>query len=125
MMPIITVLIIIITLIATFLHTNVRLAKEDLSIHDSTEPGKAGISRQKIFIVSALYERQGDWELGPWVQSLLDLIETIGPEDVFLSIHENGPSQLSVTTFQKFSELIMCTNFLAQPIIPFRKMLTI
>lgn len=54
-----------------------------------TRYGLANINNENIFIAAALYDPQGTLISGDWAQSVVRLIEILGPENVHLSIYEN------------------------------------
>jgi hypothetical protein len=61
------------------------------SLHTGSPRGRGNPTGQKIFIASNII--QHDKIRGPWGESLLKLLEYLGPENVFVSIYENdsGP----------------------------------
>ena len=59
-------------------------------VRDATQGGSANPENQKIFIAASLYDQGGHLLKGAWAESVLDLIEILGNENVFLSIYENG-----------------------------------
>lgn len=74
----------------------------------STEPGRINIHKEKIFIASSIYDKQGELASGPWAQNLLDLVDLLGPENVFLSIFEDDPDNLARASLERFSKQIKC-----------------
>ena len=55
----------------------------------STEPGRANPFNEQIFIAVSLYDKNGHLVGGRWGEQLLELIDLIGPENVFLSIYQS------------------------------------
>lgn len=74
----------------------------------STEPGRVNIHKEKIFIASSIYDKQGELASGPWAQNVLDLVDLLGPENVFLSIFEDDPDELARASLEQFSKQIKC-----------------
>jgi hypothetical protein len=74
----------------------------------STDPGRINIHNEKIFIASSIYDKQGRLASGPWAQNLLDLIDLLGPENVFLSVFEDDPDSLARTSLKHFSKRVSC-----------------
>lgn len=74
----------------------------------STEPGRINIHKEKVFIASSIYDKQGELASGPWAQNLLDLVDLLGPENVFLSIFEDDPDNLARASLEQFSKQIKC-----------------
>ncbi|KAH0293456.1 hypothetical protein KCU62_g1086, partial [Aureobasidium sp. EXF-3399] len=78
----------------------------------STDPGRANIHNEKIFIASSIYDKQGKLASGPWAQNLLDLVDLLGPENVFLSVFEDDPDSLARTSLERFSKRVNCDSSL-------------
>lgn len=74
----------------------------------SNTPGRGNLDQEKIFIATAIYDTKGDLAAGPWGQSLLDLVDILGPEYVFLSVYENDPDALAVDALNEFSKEVKC-----------------
>lgn len=74
----------------------------------STNPGRINIHDEKIFIASSIYDKQGQLASGPWAQNLLDLVDLLGPENVFLSVFEDDPDSLARTSLEQFSKRVNC-----------------
>ncbi|ROW03597.1 hypothetical protein VPNG_07170 [Cytospora leucostoma] len=52
-------------------------------------PGCANPFREKVFISVSLYDKKGHLAGGRWGETMLELIQLLGPENTFLSIYEN------------------------------------
>ncbi|KAH0007515.1 hypothetical protein KCU72_g15986, partial [Aureobasidium melanogenum] len=76
----------------------------------STEPGRININKEKVFIASSIYDKQGELASGPWAQNLLDLIDLLGPENVFLSVFEDDPDDLARASLEQFSKQLKCNS---------------
>jgi hypothetical protein len=74
----------------------------------STEPGRININEEKVFIASSIYDKQGELTSGPWAQNLLDLVDLLGPENVFLSVFEDDPDDLARASLEQFSKQLKC-----------------
>jgi hypothetical protein len=74
----------------------------------STHPGRINVHREKVFIASSIYDKQGRLASGPWGQNLLDLIDLLGPENVFLSIFEDDPDNLATSSLEWLSKQVKC-----------------
>lgn len=58
-------------------------------------PGRANVNNEKVFIAASLYDPSGELTGGAWGESVLQLIDMLGPNNVFLSIYENDPDPLA------------------------------
>ncbi|KAH0356962.1 hypothetical protein KCU81_g578, partial [Aureobasidium melanogenum] len=76
----------------------------------STEPGRVNPHKEKVFIASSIYDKQGELASGPWAQNLLDLVDLLGPENVFLSIFEDDPDNLARASLEQFSKQLKCNS---------------
>ena len=52
-------------------------------------PGCANPFNEKIFLSVSLYDKSGHLAGGRWGETILELIQLLGPENTFLSIYEN------------------------------------
>ncbi|KAF7714892.1 Alpha-1,3-mannosyltransferase [Penicillium ucsense] len=55
--------------------------------------GRGNPHNQKVFIAASLYDRGGDLARGQWGSQLLQLIDLLGPKNVFVSIYENDSGE--------------------------------
>ncbi|RAH65806.1 uncharacterized protein BO66DRAFT_423206 [Aspergillus aculeatinus CBS 121060] len=87
------IILALIVLTSIFRPSYTRLPPHYSSLRDavsqSTEPGRGNPRNEKVFIAASLYDRDGDLAQGHWGNSVLRLIDLLGPNNVFLSIYEN------------------------------------
>lgn len=58
---------------------------------DTNQPGRGNPHGEKVFIAAALYEEKGHLTSGAWGSAVLQLIDLLGPDNVYLSIYEDNP----------------------------------
>ncbi|KAI9713982.1 MAG: hypothetical protein M1820_000712 [Bogoriella megaspora] len=75
---------------------------------NSSVAGRANPSNEKVFIVSSIYDPNGALTGGAWGQTVLDLIDILGPTNVFLSVYENDPSELAEASLDDFRRAVHC-----------------
>lgn len=75
----------------------------------SDRPGRANINNEKIFIASSIYEEAGELTSGPWGKAMLDLVDLLGPKNVYLSIYENDADAVSRQSLAKLKRNAPCT----------------
>ena len=80
-------------------------------VERSSEPGRANLHNEKVFIVSALYDKGGELLDGEWGRNLLNLIDLVGPKNVFLSIYENDPDEGALAAMEKLRAAVPCKLF--------------
>lgn len=61
----------------------------------SDAPGRANVHNQKVFIAASIYEQKGELTSGAWGESVLRLIDLLGPQNVHLSIYENDADDVT------------------------------
>ncbi|CAK1364728.1 hypothetical protein CB0940_08378 [Cercospora beticola] len=70
----------------------------------------ANIHNEKVFIAASLYDQEGEVVSGEWGQSVLHLINILGPQNVFLSIYENDPDPMAKAALDSFSKNVTCAK---------------
>lgn len=76
----------------------------------SVQGGCANPFNEKVFISVSLYDKNGHLADGPWGQTLLDLIQFIGPDNVFLSIYENDSGEAGATALKHLEQKLTCRH---------------
>jgi hypothetical protein len=75
---------------------------------NSTVPGRANPRNEKIFIAASLYEAEGELTSGAWGRSVLELVDLLGPDNVYLSVYEDNPSALAKKSLLDFKHKVTC-----------------
>ena len=88
--------------------TRYRILGEQSS--NSSVPGRANPFNEKIFIAASIYEPEGQLTRGAWGEAVLDLIDLLGPENVFLSVYENDPTDLAAASLDTFRSEAQCMS---------------
>lgn len=71
-------------------------------------PGRANTQNAKVFVAASLYDPEGTLVSGDWGQSVLGLIDILGPENVFLSIYEDNADEKSKLALDDFAAQLSC-----------------
>jgi hypothetical protein len=79
-------------------------------ISESQEKGRGNPLKEQIFISCALYDKNGHLAGGSWGQTLLDFINILGPENVFLSIYENDSGDAGATALLELKSKVKCDH---------------
>ena len=77
---------------------------------ESNEIGRANPSNEKIFLAISLYDKGGHLASGPWGQTVLDLIDLLGYDNVFLSIYENDSGDDGIAALDTFKAKVKCKH---------------
>ena len=81
--------------------------------------GRANPLNEKIFIAVSLYDQGGRLIDGSWGQSVLDLIDLLGHDNVFLSIYENDSGDGGTQALERFKHKLSCQHELvSEPHVP-------
>ncbi|MCJ1258740.1 hypothetical protein MMC24_006573 [Lignoscripta atroalba] len=76
----------------------------------SGESGRANPSKEKVFIAISLYDKGGHLVNGAWGQSVLNLINLLGEDNVFLSIYENDGGAEAERALNDFESKLRCNH---------------
>jgi Cryptococcal mannosyltransferase 1 len=79
-------------------------------VQSSSEVGRANPGKEKVFIATTIFDRDGDLARGPWGESILSLIDLLGPSNVFLSIYENGVGPVAEASLKEFGGKTKCEH---------------
>lgn len=76
------------------------------SVLEKSSPGRGNPYNEKIFIASSLYDGGGELARGQWGMQLLELIELLGDQNVFVSIYENDSGEEGHTALRELEQKI-------------------
>jgi hypothetical protein len=79
-------------------------------VHSSGSPGRGNIENQKVYIAAVLYDPEGTIANGRWGDAILQLIELLGEQNVFLSIYENNSAQEGENALQALADRVTCNK---------------
>ena len=94
----------------SYTHPPTRYRELKELVRSSDQIGRANPLNQKIFITASMYDRSGNLLNGWWGQSVLDLIDLLGHENVFVSIYENDSGKLGKAALQQFQSRLPCEH---------------
>ncbi|EPS29451.1 hypothetical protein POX_f08489 [Penicillium oxalicum] len=77
---------------------------------DGNIAGRGNPLNQKVFIAASLYDRGGDLARGQWGTQLLQLIDLLGPKNVFVSIYENDSGKEGGAALRELEQQIPCAK---------------
>ncbi|KAJ5368912.1 uncharacterized protein N7496_008672 [Penicillium cataractarum] len=79
-------------------------------VQRSESYGRGNIQNEKIFIAAVLYDPEGVIANGKWGHALLQLIELLGEQNVFLSIYENNSGPDGDDALHAFANQVTCNK---------------
>ena len=85
--------------------THYQLLKN--AVQSSSQTGRGNPNSDKIFIASNIIK--ADLIRGHWGNAMFQLIDYLGPENVFVSIYENDSGPDTVTALTEFARKLPCT----------------
>lgn len=80
------------------------------AVEQYTRPGRGNVANERVFIAASIYDRNGELLRGNWGARLKELVEILGPNNVYLSIYENDPDTLAQAALESFGETITCNK---------------
>lgn len=81
-------------------------------VKSSFQPGRGNPKHEKIFIAASIRDRHGKLATGVWAEKLLELVELLGPDNVFLSIYENNAGAVGRAALEELDERLTCPHLL-------------
>jgi Cryptococcal mannosyltransferase 1 len=69
-----------------------------------SKPGRVNPGNERIFIAASIFDPSGDLAQGAWENSVLGLIDLLGPANVFLSTYENDAGPIAKRSLEKFGK---------------------
>lgn len=76
----------------------------------SRDEGRGNLNNQKIFIATSIYDRNGHLAGGAWGQAILNLIDILGNDNVYLSIYENDGGDEAQRALKRFETEVRCPH---------------
>lgn len=80
------------------------------SARQSTSPGRGNPRNEQVFLAASLYDPGGDLVRGKWGEKVLQLIELLGANNVFLSVYENGSGPEGENALRDLEGLVSCNR---------------
>ncbi|KAL1988495.1 hypothetical protein VTN96DRAFT_9550 [Rasamsonia emersonii] len=80
------------------------------SVLQSNTPGRGNPRNEKVFIAASLFDQGGELARGQWSQAVLDLIDLLGEDNVYLSIYENDSGEEGERALREFDERVPCNK---------------
>lgn len=81
-------------------------------VQSSSEPGRGNPRHEKVFIVATIRDRYGRLARGVWAEKVLELVELLGPDNVFLSIYENDAGPVAHAALQELDQKLTFPHLL-------------
>lgn len=79
---------------------------------ESHAPGRGNPRNESIFIAASLYDRGGELTGGQWGRAVLELINLLGKDNVFLSIYENDSGPEGRNALRNLEAQVTCDKSL-------------
>ncbi|KAL8658428.1 MAG: hypothetical protein Q9226_000996 [Calogaya cf. arnoldii] len=76
----------------------------------SKNSGRGNPKNEKVFIAASIYDKSGHLVNGAWGSALLDLVDLLGKENVYISIYENDAGQKAEDALGDFKARVGCEN---------------
>lgn len=72
----------------------------------SSESGRGNLRQEKVFIAASIRDRHGRLAQGAWAKKIVDLVDLLGPNNVFLSIYENDAGPIGKAALLDFEQTL-------------------
>lgn len=79
-------------------------------VEASSDPGRANLDDEKIFIATALNSKDSELPTSNWGKAVLDLVDILGPRNVYLSLYEDGANSTAADALTRFSDSVNCKS---------------
>lgn len=80
------------------------------SASESTAHGRGNPRNEQVYIAASLYDPNGELARGVWGAGVLQLIELLGEDNVFLSIYENDSGTEGASALQDLEKQVTCNK---------------
>ncbi|KAM0716510.1 hypothetical protein Q7P37_007955 [Cladosporium fusiforme] len=95
-------------LFPSYTHLPPRYADLRRRSQQSEAQGRGNIHNEKVFIAASIYDRDGQLLGGEWGERLRQLINVLGPDNVFLSIYENDADENAQLAMKTYENRVTC-----------------
>ena len=79
-------------------------------MRSSDRSARGNLHQEKVFIAASIFDRNGKLLGGDWGQNVLDLVDILGPDNVFLSIYENDSGAKGMQALELFESRVPCPH---------------
>ena len=80
------------------------------NVSNSNAAGRANPNNERVFLVSSLRDPEGELVLGVWGNTILKLINILGPENTFLSIYISDSGPTAESALREFEKKVPCPS---------------
>ncbi|KAJ5349685.1 hypothetical protein N7541_007412 [Penicillium brevicompactum] len=95
-------------LFPSYTHPPAHYATLRESVLGGSYSGRGNPRGEKVFIAASLYDSGGELARGQWGEQLVDLIDLLGHDNVFLSIYENDSGDEGERALRELEEKVRC-----------------
>ncbi|KAL4815240.1 cryptococcal mannosyltransferase 1-domain-containing protein [Aspergillus spinulosporus] len=107
-------IVVLVLLFSTFFPSYTRPPPHYTSLRDqvlkSTHSGRGNLRNETVFIAASLYDPDGYLARGHWASSVLQLIDLLGEDNVFLSIYENDSGDEGESALRELNARVPCNS---------------
>ena len=96
----------------SYTHLPVHYRELQRQILRTKREGRGNLNNEKVFIAASIYDRDGRLAGGAWGRAILDLIDILGNDNVYLSIYENDGGDEARIALKRFETGVQCQHSL-------------
>lgn len=94
----------------SYTHQPAHYRELEKRMMQSREPGRGNVNNEKVFIAASIYDHDGNLLGGRWGEQILELIDLLGPSNVYLSIYENDPDPRAQVALEEYRKQVKCKS---------------
>ena len=80
------------------------------SVLGSKNPGRGNPRNESVYVAASIFDKGGSLVNGAWGNALLNLVDLLGSQNVFLSIYENDAGEQAEEALMGFRGRVPCAN---------------
>ncbi|MCJ1432130.1 hypothetical protein MMC27_001486 [Xylographa pallens] len=85
---------------------------------ESKQLGRGNVNNETVFIAATLYDAEGALVSGHWGSAVLELVDLLGPANVYLSVYENDPDTGAKASLENLAKSLPCNSSLISEHVP-------
>lgn len=100
----------------SYTHRPAHYAALEHSVNSLEGPGRGNPRGETVFIATSLYDPHGKLLDGQWGDAVLELVNLLGPDKVYLSLYENDAGEKAQAAMDRFKDKLNCKFSLSRQV---------
>lgn len=98
------------TLAPSYTHLPPHYADLRTQILASEIPGRGNPANEKVFIAASIFDPSGELARGDWGEDILDLVDLLGHNNVYLSVYQNDAGPEAELAMNQLDSQVTCNH---------------